>query len=57
LPARDEGARFHYVLQFTGPSTAQRWIAGHPGTFVISLEDAAVLARRHAARIFASGRA
>jgi hypothetical protein len=42
----------HYVLHFTGPATAQRWTAAHPGTFVISLGDAAELARRHAARFF-----
>ena len=42
----------HYVLHFTGPATAQRWTAGHPGTFVISLDQAAELARRHAARSF-----
>ncbi len=42
----------HYVLHFTGPAAARRWTAGHPGTFVISLADAAELARRHAARIF-----
>ena len=43
----------HYVLHFTGPATALRWTAAHPGTFVISLEDAAELARRHVARFFA----
>jgi hypothetical protein len=42
----------HYVLQFTGPATAQRWTAAQPGTFVMSLGDAAELARRHAARAF-----
>ena len=42
----------HYVLQFTGPATAQRWTAAHPGTFVISPGDAGELARRHAARAF-----
>jgi len=42
----------HYVLHFTGPATAQRWTADHPGTFVISLGDAAELARRHTARAF-----
>ncbi len=45
----------HYVLQFAGPATAQRWTAAHPGTFVTSLGDAAELARRHAARAFAAG--
>ena len=43
----------HYVVQFTSPATAARWTAAHPGTFVISLDQAAELARRHAARIFA----
>jgi len=43
----------HYVLYFTSPATAAQWTAAHPGTFVISLEEAAELARRHAARIFA----
>ena len=42
----------HYVLHFTGPATAQRWTADHPGTFVISLADAEELARRHTARSF-----
>jgi Alkylmercury lyase/Helix-turn-helix domain of alkylmercury lyase len=42
----------HYVLHFTGPATAQRWTASHPGTFVISLADAAELARHHTARSF-----
>ncbi len=47
----------HYVLHFTGPATAQRWTAAHPGTFVMSLGDAAELARRHAARAFGAGSA
>jgi hypothetical protein len=42
----------HYVLHFTSPATARRWTAGHPGTFVISLDAAVELARRHAARTF-----
>ena len=42
----------HYVWHFTSPATARRWTATHPGTFVLSLEDAAELARRHAARAF-----
>ncbi len=43
----------HYVLHFAGPATARRWTGARPGTFVISLEEAAELARRHAARFFA----
>jgi len=42
----------HYVLHFASPATGQRWTAGHPGTFVISLDDATELARRHTARFF-----
>jgi hypothetical protein len=42
----------HYMWHFTGPATAQRWIAAHPGTFVLSLDLATELARRHAARSF-----
>jgi hypothetical protein len=42
----------HYVWHFTSPATARRWTATHPGTFVLSLNDAAELARRHAARAF-----
>jgi alkylmercury lyase len=42
----------HYVLHFTSPATARRWTAGHPGTFMVSLDDAAELARRSAARSF-----
>ena len=45
----------HYVWHFTGPASAQQWTAAHPGTFVISLGDAAELARRHAARAFGAG--
>jgi len=39
-----------YVHHFTGPATAQQWTAGHPGTFVTGLGDAAELACRHTAR-------
>jgi hypothetical protein len=42
----------HYVWHFSGPATAQQWTAAHPGTFPISLGDAAELARRHAGRAF-----
>ena len=38
----------------TAETTAACWTAAHPGTFVISLDQAAELARRHAARIFAA---
>jgi hypothetical protein len=42
----------HYVLHFTSAATAEEWTAGHPGTFVLSLDDAADLARRHVNRFF-----
>jgi alkylmercury lyase len=42
----------HYVHHFTSTATAQQWTAAHPGTFVLSLDDAAELARRHTARTF-----
>ena len=42
----------HYVWHFTGPAAAPRWTAAHPGTFVLSLDDATELARRHTARAF-----
>jgi hypothetical protein len=42
----------HYVWHFTSPATAEQWTAARPGTFVLSLDEAAELARRHAARTF-----
>jgi len=47
----------HYVRHFTSPATARQWTAGHPGTFVISLDEAAELARRHTARFFGTAAA
>ena len=47
----------HHVRHFTSPATAQRWTAGHPGTFAIGLNDAAELARRHTARFFGTAAA
>jgi alkylmercury lyase len=47
----------HYVWHFTGRASAEQWTAARPGTFVISLGDAAELARRHAARAFGAGSA
>jgi alkylmercury lyase len=41
----------HHVLHFTSPETAETWTTDHPGTFVIGLDDAGELARRHASRI------
>jgi alkylmercury lyase len=47
----------HHVLHFTGPDSAKQWAAARPGTFVISLGDAAELARRHTARFFGAAAA
>jgi hypothetical protein len=44
----------HHVMQFTGNSAAETWTKSHPGTFVIELDDARELARRHASRIAAN---
>ena len=44
----------HYVRHFTSRGHAEQWTAAHPGTFVISLDDATELARRFAARRFGS---
>ena len=45
----------HYVRHFAGRASAEAWTASQPGTFVISLAEAAGLARRHAARLFGIG--
>ncbi len=45
----------HFVLQFTSPESARRWTADHPGTFMIDVDDAVELARRHVARTFGPG--
>jgi alkylmercury lyase len=47
----------HYVHHFTSRSAATQWTAAHPGTFVISLDNAAELARRHTARTFGTAAA
>jgi len=45
----------HYVWHFTSPATAEQWTAARPGTFVLSLDEAVELGRRHAARTFGDG--
>ena len=42
----------HYILQFVGSESARRWTANHPDTFIISLDDALHLGRRHVTRSF-----
>jgi hypothetical protein len=42
----------HFVWHFTGVESAERWTAKHPGTLVLSLDDAAEIGRRHVDRTF-----
>lgn len=42
----------HYVLHFTGPAGAGQWTDRHAGTFVLGLDEAVELARRHTDRCF-----
>ena len=42
----------HYVLNFTGPESAASWVADHPDTFTISLDDGLAIARHHVDRTF-----
>jgi len=44
----------HYIIHFSGPESARHWTERHPGTFIISLDDALELARRHVLRGFGS---
>jgi hypothetical protein len=36
----------HYVWFFGSPQSASRWIAEHPGTFLLSIKDADAVARK-----------
>lgn len=36
----------HYVRHFTSTDSGQRWVAEHPGTFLLSVDEAAELVRR-----------
>lgn len=45
------GTFCHHVLHFESAATGERWVADHPGTFLLSLGDAVELGRRHAARL------
>lgn len=42
----------HHVLHFADDAAAAAWTAEHPGTFVLELDDAQELARRHVTRTF-----
>ena len=42
----------HFIFFFTSRRSGERWVARHRGTFLYSLEEAFVLAKRHNARNF-----
>lgn len=42
----------HFVFFFTSRSSGERWVKKHPGTFLYSLDDAFVLAKRLNAKNF-----
>lgn len=42
----------HHIWQFSDQSAGEDWARQHPGTMVISLDDAVELARRHVRRTF-----
>ena len=42
----------HFIFFFASRSSGERWVAKHPDTFLCSLDDAFVLAKRHNARNF-----
>lgn len=41
----------HYVRHFTSADSGERWVAEHPGTFLLTVEEAVELGRRHADRL------
>lgn len=45
----------HFVLHFTERSTGERWTAAHPGTTLLTLDQASELGRRFAERILGAG--
>jgi alkylmercury lyase len=42
----------HFVHFFARPQAGERWAAGHPGTFLLTLSEAADLAARVNQRMF-----
>src|SRR5216683_8057736 len=42
----------HFIFFFSSRSSGKRWVAKHPGTFLYSLDEAFVLAKRFNARNF-----
>lgn len=45
----------HYVLLFASPQAGESWVADHPGTFLISIDEAAELGRAVAKGRFGAG--
>ena len=43
----------HYVLFFASRDAGERWTADHPGTFLLSVQEAAEVGRRTARAVFA----
>jgi hypothetical protein len=44
----------HFIFFFASPSSGERWVEKHPGTFLYSLDDAFALAKRLNAHNFGS---
>ena len=44
----------HYIFFFASRASGERWVAEHPGTFLCTLDDAFVLAKRLNAANFAA---
>jgi len=44
----------HFILLFSSEDAGRQWVARHPGTFLLSLDEAFELARSHLRRLGAS---
>ncbi len=47
----------HFVRFFASEATAQRWVADHPGTFTLTIDEAFELATRSWPALFRDARA
>jgi len=45
----------HYIFFFASRASGERWVAKHPGKWLLSLDEAFALAKRQNARLFAWG--
>ena len=50
--ARIIASACHFIFFFAGRASGERWVAAHPQTTLLSLEEAFALARRQNARLF-----